>query len=85
MKIEILIRRKAGSTVVLDDETYAWNDANGHVCEVNNAEHAKRLLSFPHFVKADPAGKVVSDPGANAPEVKADKAPRKPRQAKVKA
>lgn len=85
MKIRILIRRKAGSSFFIDGETYLWNDANDHVCEVSNAEHAKYLLSFPHYVQADPVGKAVSDPGADAPEVKAEKAPRKPSQAKVKA
>lgn len=90
MKIEILIRRKAGSTVVLDGETYLWNDANGHVCEVKNAEHAKRLLSFGHFVQADSAAKDLVEKDSlegesSETESKPEKAPRKPRQAKVKA
>lgn len=90
MKIRILIRRKAGSSFVIDGETYLWNDANDHVCEVKNAEHAKRLLSFDHFVQADsetkdPVEKDSPEGESSATEAKPEKAPRKPRQAKIKA
>jgi hypothetical protein len=47
MKIESIIRRKAGSSQTIDGITYRWNQANGHVCEVENPEHAKILLSHP--------------------------------------
>lgn len=47
MKIESVIRRKTGSSQTIGGITYHWNQANGHVCEVDNPEHAKILLSHP--------------------------------------
>lgn len=52
MKIESVIRRKAGSSQTIGGITYHWNDKNGHVCEVEDPEHAKILLSHPEGWRA---------------------------------
>lgn len=46
MKIKLLIRRVAGSTVELGGVTYAFSDANDHTCEVENEDHARHLLAL---------------------------------------
>lgn len=63
MKIKLLIRRATGSTVEMDGVTYVFNAANDHTCEVDNDEHAQRLLDQePHvFVESDPAAKTASE------------------------
>lgn len=54
MKIESIIKRKAGSTVTLGAETYRFNDANEHICEVDNETHAELLLSIPSGFRLAP-------------------------------
>jgi len=48
MKIESIIRRAAGSTVVLGDQTYRFlpGEDDRHVCEVEDEAHIERLLSI---------------------------------------
>lgn len=55
MKIKLLIRRAAGSTVELDGVAYTFNEANDHTCEVDDENHARRLLEQKPavFVEAD--------------------------------
>ena len=66
MKIESVIRRKAGSSQTIGGITYHWNDKNGHVCEVEDPEHAKILLSHPEGWRA-----VGADGEESKPEPKA--------------
>lgn len=49
MKIESIIRRKAGTNVKLDDTNYhfAAGDDGAHVAEVTDPAHVKRLLGIP--------------------------------------
>lgn len=50
------IRRKAGSSVMLGETTYRWNDANGHVCDNVEDAHAAVLLAVPEaFIEAPEA------------------------------
>ena len=48
MKIESIIRRKAGTKVQLDDSTYnfAPGENGAHVAEVTDAAHIERFLSI---------------------------------------
>ena len=46
MFIESLIKRKAGTTVTLGDNTYRFNAENNHTCEVTNENHAIHLLAI---------------------------------------
>lgn len=65
MKIESTIRRKAGSSQTIDGVTYHWNEANGHVCEVENPEHAQMLLAHPEGWRAvGQAAKAKDEQGA---------------------
>lgn len=52
MKIKSVIRRKAGSSQTIGGITYHWNEQNGHVCEVEDPEHAEILLSHPEGWRA---------------------------------
>lgn len=52
MKIESVIRRKAGSSQTIGGITYHWNEQNGHVCEVDDPGHAEILLSHPEGWRA---------------------------------
>lgn len=46
MLIECTIRRKKGTNIKFDDGEYTFGPGEGpHVCEVENKEHIKRLLS----------------------------------------
>jgi hypothetical protein len=47
MKIQLLIRRKHGSTTTLGDKSYVFNDANDHTCEVTDEAHIAWMLG-PH-------------------------------------
>jgi len=53
MLIEHKVKRPGGSDHRIDGTTYEFReDKEGrHVCEVKNAEHAKRFLSISTFVK----------------------------------
>lgn len=63
MKIESIIKRQQGTTVVLGNKTYAWNAGNSHVCEVENEDHAERLLAVKEGFRAVEEG---SDPAPEA-------------------
>lgn len=76
MKIECTIRRKFGSSQRFGDQVYVWNDENGHVCEVENPEHAAVLLAVPSSWRiAD--GEPVA--GEQPVVVKAGRRPRTPK------
>lgn len=64
MRIRCIIRRAAGSSQTLDGITYHWNDANGHVCDVENAEHAQRLLDVPESWREEPGAVTAATPAA---------------------
>jgi len=76
MKIESIIRRKAGSSQTIGGITYHWNDQNGHVCEVDDPEHADILLSHPEGWRAV-AADANSRPKASDESKAATLAPRK--------
>ena len=48
MKIESIIRREAGTTVVLGTQTYAFKagEDGRHACDVEDEAHIERLLSI---------------------------------------
>lgn len=86
MKIQLLIRRKAGSTVVAGGTKYVFNDENDHTCEVDDDDLAARLLEQEPrvFVEVEqsklppvvpPVSTTVSIPAAGAVEKK-DSAPK---------
>ena len=52
MFIESLIKRKKGSTVTLGQNTYLFNDANNHTCEVVDENHINLLLGIPKGYQA---------------------------------
>lgn len=87
MRIRCIIRRAAGSSQTLDGITYHWNDANDHVCEVENVAHAQRLLDVPESWREEPGAVTVITPAAEgeaADEVVAETAkPRRGRPRKA--
>lgn len=81
MKIELSIRRQAGSTVKMGDKTYRFipDESGRHVAEVEDDGHIDRLLAIKEF-------RAVDDGQAGEPgEVKADGEPKRRggRKAKV--
>lgn len=62
MKIESIIKRQQGSSVTLGNATYRWNAGNGHICEVEDASHAERLLAIKEGFR------LVEEGGNPAPE-----------------
>ena len=81
MRIKSIIRRKAGSSQTIDGVTYRWNDANGHVCDVENEAHAALLLAIPSgWVAAED----VQDDADQAVEDAPQEAPKRGRPRKVK-
>lgn len=65
MKIELSIRRQAGSTVKMGDKTYRFipDESGRHVAEVEDDGHIDRLLAIKEFsaVDDDQAGEVKAD------------------------
>lgn len=49
MKVQCLIRRSAGSTVNLGDQTYRFEDTNEHCCDVEDAGHLEVFSKNPSF------------------------------------
>lgn len=87
-KIQSKIRRAAGSTVTLDNETYVFNNANDHTAVVEDPLHIERLLSITEgfrLVGAVADGEVVSTPQPKQPPAgdEPPKAARKPRTPKA--
>lgn len=90
MKIQLLIRRKAGSTTEVGGVKYHFNDANNHTADVENEDHARFLLNLdPVYVPApaDAETQTAAPADSAAPDgdapIAAPKAPRKPRAPKA--
>jgi hypothetical protein len=74
MKIQLLPRRKNGSTTILDDKSYVFNDANDHTCEVVDEAHIAWMLG------PDTGGVYVEkkiEESTGTPDGISDEAPRR--------
>ena len=89
MKIESIIRRAAGTTVILGTQTYAFKagEDGRHVCEVEDEAHIDRLLSikegFREAATVEKAGDISKEPGKKVEVEAKHKGGRKPKAATV--
>jgi hypothetical protein len=84
MKIESIIRRVNGSTVILGDNKYSFvADGDGrHVCEVENEAHVARLLSIKEGFRPLEDTQAVDLVADNAPNSEPEQQPRATRKGK---
>ena len=76
MLIELILRRKGGTVVTIDDQTYHFrpDTAGKHVCEVSDRRHIQRFLSIAEAYQLPDAedeivNEVIDNPEPVEPEV----------------
>ena len=74
MLIELTLRRKGGTAVTIDDQTYHFrpDTAGKHVCEVTDRRHIQRFLSIAEaYQLPDIEDEIVNEVVDNAEPVEA--------------